>query len=71
MSGTMYFSYAPFCLLFVKRNLNDFKQGPVPHEFSEYYKPSGVFGFVSTNILVIDPPFCPSLPQFVVMHIFN
>jgi hypothetical protein len=27
--------------------------------------------FVSTNIKVVDLPTCLSLPQFVLMHIFN
>jgi hypothetical protein len=71
MLGTMYFSYAPFCLLAVKKNLNDSEQSTVPHEFREYYDPTSGLTFMSTNIQVIDPPICPSLPQFVVMHIFH
>jgi hypothetical protein len=67
----MYFSYAPFCLLAVKKKLNLSLQGTVSHEFREYYDPSGALRFVSTNIQVIDLPICPSLPQFVVMFILN
>jgi hypothetical protein len=48
MSGTMYFSYAPFCLLAVKNNLNDSEQGTVPNEFRKYYDPSSALIFVST-----------------------
>jgi hypothetical protein len=50
MSGTMYFSYVPFCFLVIKMNLNDFEQGPVPHEFREYYDPPSTLIFVSANI---------------------
>jgi len=71
MPGTMYFSYAPFCLFAAKRNLNDFEQSTVPHEPREYYDPPGALRFVSTTIQVIDLPNCPSLPQFVLMHFLN
>ena len=68
MSGTMYFSYVPFCFLAIKMNLNYFEQGTVHREFREYYDPSSASKFVSAHIQVIDLPICPSLPQFVVMH---
>lgn len=51
MSGTMYFSYVLFCLLTVKKNLNDSEQGIVPHEFREYYDPSSALRFVSNMYL--------------------
>jgi hypothetical protein len=71
MSGAMYFSSVPFCFLVTKMNLNDFEQGTVPHESGEYYDPSSALILLSTNIRVIDLAICPSLPQFVVMHIFK
>ena len=50
MSGTMYFSYAPFRLLAITTNLSDSEQGAVPHEFREYYDPSSAPKSVSANI---------------------
>lgn len=47
-------------IMFVSRckNLNDLQQSAVPHEFREYYDPSGALRSASTNIQFIDPPIC-------------
>ena len=63
MSGTMYFSYAPFFKLTVIKKLNESEQGTVLHEFREYYDPSSTLRLVSTNFQVFDLPIilvCPS-----------